>query len=1207
MSYKQLFILLLCLALVLKANYPFEKECDARNTSFLSFYKYSDNQNGVRKYIDDDKFVKSKIDRAKYRYLKLDNGLKVYLVSKDNIVNSEVAISIGVGFLHDPIYIQGLSNLVQHSLLLASKQYPDVDEFKNFINTLNGKIYLDLHSKMTIYSFSIGTEYLNESLFRFSSYFINPILSRDNVNKALVTIFNIIEGMKTNEKWVMRTIEREVCGSSSNFNRYIFGNKNIFLNNPNLNAGELYDRVLDYFNNYYSPNIMTLSIVGREPIDKLEKYVIKSFGNIKNNGIELFRIEDSYKFTVNPFISVSGKIITVKRPNKKDVNTFTIRIPIEFQIIYWKRIPTLYVKYLLDSSYKGILRKYFTKIGVNSEIKVSTTSFDGFSTLDITVNLYNRELNRSWEVIGAVASALRFIIESPVKKRLLNEIKDITDLLFDYRESDFYKDIAYNIVYKSQKYKIKPEEVIFADEVIKVLDVEFTESFLNSIDISSMVIFYSTPRLVKKRALDERSKVLKRKKYIRFRSSIIRIEEDSSSLVSLFLRIYDSIKEYVVFVYSLMFRELKLEERESRSEYLNSNYLDDAGFTNYTGNFVQCNSILRSRYLNSEYCVNEIPDSFKSEIQNMTISDIKEVYFLDIDTPNKYIPQDLSFQEIDESTQVIPQPLLFSIKRHVRKSMTRDNSYLRRYEYYPEIFNFYYKNSELRSVPEASLSIRIQTPVIDSELNKVVPGILKIVPRLMVSVEILCSSLLVALEDEINSFRLTRNEFKILSYNSYFYNGLPNGFTVVLSGYWDVIPTFLRIFADFLRNPKERISHSDFEKGYENVHKLLYRTVFSSSSLTRSLEIIRAITENQQLSPIERFREIENVSYTDIVELSEFLAKHGQLEGIFMNNINPILAGDILNEFVELLRENQTNRKDDMVALNVLENGKVFIENKQEIIRKLKLKSKPYSVHNILAPISSSEKIYFNTYEILDITSLPDKAWKSYRFEYSNNEDDKSVVSLLLGVGTKTPFTIALATLTNIFLSDLMSMFLKKLSIENETARSFSPAYYSSLMFIVIQIDSYSKDVTYLTEFLIGFLDEVFKNPYLIDKNDFYIIKRGCIDKFKRLNNNIELFNNLFFTFIEGSSYPFVWVKKVIQIFETLTFARFLKLFKLLHKTPQIIVSIQSKVSQKYKIDKYLPNGYTLLNSTDDLLNQENLYIYKLPINVSPNIFSEDW
>ncbi|KAH7648942.1 secreted insulinase like peptidase [Cryptosporidium bovis] len=1197
-------LLLSCLILIIKLSCVFEKDYNIHKVSLLNLCEYSENQRRIRKCIEDEKFVKSKIDKAKYRYFKLDNGLKVYLVSNENIVNSEVAISVGVGFLHDPIDIQGLSNLVQHTLLLASKQYPDVDEFNNFINTLNGKIYLDLHSKLTIYSFSIGSEYLNESLFRFSSYFINPILSKDNVNKALVTIFNIIERMRTNEKWAMKTIEREVCEASTSFNRDILGNKNIFLNNPNLSSGELYDRVIDYFNNYYSPNIMTLSVVGREPLEKLEKYVIKSFGNIKNNGVRLFRMEDSYKFTVNPFISISGKIISIKRPTKKDINTFTIRIPVEFQVVYWKRIPALYIKYLLDSSYRGILRRYFTKIGVSSKVKVSTTSFDGFSTLDISVDLYNKELNRSWEVIGAIILALKFIVESPVTERLLNEIKDVTDLLFNYRESDFYKDIAYNIAYKSQKYNIKPEEVIFADEVIQVLDVGFTESFLNSIDINGIVIFYSTPKLLLKRVKKdsgENLKVLNTKKYINFRNSMFKVE-DNSNLISLFQKIYKSVKEYVIFIYSFIFKELKLEDREMKGEYSGSEYSDEIGVINYTNNFIACNSILRSKYLNSEYCVNEIPILFMSEIHNMTFNDIKEVYFLDIDTPNKYIPLDLSVLEIDERTKIIPQPLLFSIKRYIKKSLFKDSKYMNEYTYYPEIFNFYYKNSEIPSIPEASLSIRIQTPVITSELSKIVPRVLKIVPRLIVSIEILCSTLLVALEDEIHGFRLTRNEFKILTYNSYFYNSLPNGFTVILSGYRDVIPTFLRVFADYLRNPNERITYSDFKRGYGNVHKLLYKAVFHSSSLMKSLEIIRTITENQPLSPTERFREIENVGYADIMDLSKFLAKHGQLEGIFMNNIDPIFAGDILNEFISLLGREKNN----MIRLHVSENQKVSIENKAGVMKRLKLKSKSYTVQNMLTPISKSDKIYFNSYEILDITSLPDKLWRSYKFEYSNNDNDKSVVSLLLGVGTKTPFTIALATLSNIFLSDLMTMFLKKLSIENETARSFSPAYYSSLIFIIIQIDSYSKDVTYLTEFLLGFLNEVFKNPYLIDKNDFYIIKRDCINKFKSLNNNIELFNNLFFTFVEGSNHPFVWVEKVIQILETLTFARFLKLFKLLHKTPQIIVSIQSKLSRKYKFDRYLPSGYTLLNNTDSLLNQDNIYIYKLPINISPNIFSED-
>ncbi|KAJ1605243.1 hypothetical protein OJ253_3243 [Cryptosporidium canis] len=427
----------------------------------------------IKAVVDDDMFVKPKIDKTKYRYIKLKNGLKAFLVSKEDAERSEVAISVDVGFQYDPPKIIGLSNLVQHSLLLASQQYPNIEEFHNFIKLLNGRIYLDLFERSSIYSFTIGTEYLSESIYRFSSYFHRPLLNNDSINKALLTIFNQLNRIRRNEVWVRREIEREVSAPNSNFESFYYGNKNTLLNNPALAEGEIYEKVRHYFSKYYGPNNMRLAIVGRESLDKLEKYVIRNFAHIKRNWLNIVNTEDSYNYMVNPFIRIAGNIITIRKLKKTRVNTINLRFPIDLQLVNWRRIPTLYFKYLLDSNYKGILRRYLKSLGISAPVRVSVVSYEGFSTLDVSIDLYNGQLKHSWAVVRAVISAVKFIIEKPVSEKVLLEAKRIADIIFNYRESDFAKDLAYNIVYKYSRYKVKPHEIIYADEVMEVVDVSF--------------------------------------------------------------------------------------------------------------------------------------------------------------------------------------------------------------------------------------------------------------------------------------------------------------------------------------------------------------------------------------------------------------------------------------------------------------------------------------------------------------------------------------------------------------------------------------------------------------------------------------------------------------------------------------------------------------------------------------------------------------
>ncbi|KAH8583778.1 secreted insulinase like peptidase [Cryptosporidium sp. chipmunk genotype I] len=1286
MSLRIIFISGFIFLLLFNSKYYNTENC-VENFSFASLaHDYVFKSPHIKVVIDDDKFIKSKVDKAKYRYIKLKNGLKAFLVSKEDAEKSEVAISVDVGFHYDPPKMIGLSNLVQHSLLLASYQYPNINEFHNFIKLLNGKIYLDLHEKSTVYSFTIGTEYLSESIFRFSSYFHSPLLNNDSVNKAMLTIFSQLNRMRRNEFWVRREIEREISSSNSNFDTFYYGNKNTLLNNPHLTEGEIYEKVRQYFLKFYCPSNMKLALVGREPLEKLEKYVVRNFAHIKSNCFNIFDVDDSYNYVLNPFIRISGNIITIRRLKKTGINTINLRFPVELQVVNWKRIPAMYIKYLLDGNYKGILRKYLKSIGVSSPIKVGVMSYEGFSTLDISIELYNRQLRHSWKVVKAIISAVKYIVEMPISETMLLEVKKVTDIIFNYRESEFTRDLAYNIVYKASKYRVKPYQIIYADEIMEIVDISFVKAFISSIKIEQVSIFFFTPVLLV-RKIPNNHKVFRTNFYSRnfhilnsdvAPNSIKSSNDKSRDATQIFLWIYNTIKQHLIKVLRFIFqKELQTEDTSIKKEIGKRISDQESGEINKENFFVECIMVYKSKNLLSDYCINRFPNRFIQDIHNSTLTEIQNTYNLDISTPNPYIPFDLSLKLNDDDTKIIPQPLILSIKRFLNNNIkdfnsreninfnesaskfeVNENHYLdanqkgaqikmcynnsevakityenaknfeiehsngilsnindkdivqesneisiRRFDFYSNIVYFYYKNSVKQSFPEASITIRIQTPKINSKIGKH-PKVLKVLARLVVAIEVLCVLLRSSLEDEMYNFRVARNEFKISSFNDHTYSSLPNGFEIQLKGFYDVLFRFLKKFAIHLSHPSKYFTYDLFKEAIERVNGYLYQYVYFTPSITKSLMILRSVTENQSLTPFDRLNELKYITYQDITELSEFFAMQGQVEGLFMNNIDPLEAGIVVNEFLDQLGRNAV--ASGTISLSVMKYRVEIVDHK--LLKNAFMKeSKDYLVKNMLFPISHAGESYFNSYEVLDLTTLPLRLWKSYRFEYSSIDEEKSISSLALFLGTKTPFTISLVTLLTIILSDLANKFLKRFSNESHSVTVFSTSHYSTLTFAIIQAESYSKDVVSLSEFLIMFIEEIFETPFIIDKNFFYRVKKDCINKFKNLPNKIELFSILFFTFIEGTDFPFQWIEKVIHTLENLSYDRFIKSIKFLNKAPQIMIAIQSKISNRaYRIDKYVPTGFTMLNSTDDLLNQENLYIYKLPINISRNILSQE-
>ncbi len=45
------------------------------------------------------------------------------------------------------------------------------------------------------------------------------------------------------------------------------------------------EQLLAYYKGYYSANMMTLAVVGREPLDQLEEWVTRMFSPVPNNDV----------------------------------------------------------------------------------------------------------------------------------------------------------------------------------------------------------------------------------------------------------------------------------------------------------------------------------------------------------------------------------------------------------------------------------------------------------------------------------------------------------------------------------------------------------------------------------------------------------------------------------------------------------------------------------------------------------------------------------------------------------------------------------------------------------------------------------------------------------------------------------------------------------------------------------------------------------
>ena len=125
------------------------------------------------------------LEGRKVEKLVLDNGLQIYLISDPGADQSAAGVAVGAGSWEDPKEYPGMAHFLEHMLFMGTGAYPNEFEYMQFINDHGGSVNAFTASDRTVYMFSVNNDAFDESLDRFSHFFIDPLFSPNCINREL--------------------------------------------------------------------------------------------------------------------------------------------------------------------------------------------------------------------------------------------------------------------------------------------------------------------------------------------------------------------------------------------------------------------------------------------------------------------------------------------------------------------------------------------------------------------------------------------------------------------------------------------------------------------------------------------------------------------------------------------------------------------------------------------------------------------------------------------------------------------------------------------------------------------------------------------------------------------------------------------------------------------------------------------------------------
>ncbi|XP_074574217.1 nardilysin-like [Curcuma longa] len=428
------------------------------------------------------------------------------------------AMCVGVGSFSDPYNAQGLAHFLEHMLFMGSKEFPDENEYDSYVSKHGGSTNAYTETEYTCYHFEISREYLKGALKRFSQLFISPLMKVEAMEREILAVDSEFNQVLQSDNARLQQLHCQVSTPGHLFNRFCWGNKKSLMDamEHGVNLREEISKM--YMENYHA-GIMKLVVIGGEPLDVLEDWIVELFSNVKAGP----SLRTNYKTDV-PIWKV-GKLYRLEAV--KDVHVLELAWTLPCLHNEYLKKPEDYLAHLLGHEGRGSLLYLLKSKGLASALSAGVGE-EGMSRSSIayifvmSIYLTDSGLEKFDEVIGFVYQYIKLLRQTSPQEWVFKELQDIGNMDFRFAEEQPQDDYAVNLAENFFFYS--KEHIICGEYAFEQWDPELVQNILNLFSPENMRV------VVLSKSFDKQSQAIQYEPWFGSRY----IEEDiSPSLLKL--------------------------------------------------------------------------------------------------------------------------------------------------------------------------------------------------------------------------------------------------------------------------------------------------------------------------------------------------------------------------------------------------------------------------------------------------------------------------------------------------------------------------------------------------------------------------------------------------------------------------------------------------------------------------------------------------
>lgn len=291
---------------------------------------------------------------------------------------------------------------------MGTKKFPIENEYGQYLSSNSGSSNAYTAATSTNYFFDVSAKPANdqdpsddnpsplrEALDRFAQFFIEPLFLSSTLDRELKAVDSENKKNLQNDTWRLHQLEKSLSNPNHPFCHFSTGNLEVLKTDPEASGINVRDKFMEFHDKHYSANRMKLVVLGREPLDVLQKWAVELFSGVVNKNLTPNRWTEELPYRESDLgVQCFAKPVM----DSRELNLFFPFIDEEF---LFESQPSRYISHLIGHEGPGSIMSY-----VKAKGWANALSAGAYPVCPGTPSIFDVQIRLTEEVCCTLVSTL---------------------------------------------------------------------------------------------------------------------------------------------------------------------------------------------------------------------------------------------------------------------------------------------------------------------------------------------------------------------------------------------------------------------------------------------------------------------------------------------------------------------------------------------------------------------------------------------------------------------------------------------------------------------------------------------------------------------------------------------------------------------------------------------------------------------------------